>query len=308
MKILFFGTAEFAVAALEALLKSKHKVAAVITQPEKEKGRGLKVLPSAVEERAKAKELKVEKFEDVNSQSALKSLKAHNADMFVVVAFGQILSNELLEIPKLYSVNIHPSLLPNYRGAAPIQWAIINGEDTTGVTIAKINEALDSGDIISQKKVFIDEEDNSATLSNRLSHIGAELLMEALDGIEKDTILPIVQDSSRATYAPKLKKENGLIDWHEDAQSIANKVRGLSPWPSAYTYLDGKLLKVLEATVSSTSNDTVSSIIRADKKGILVACGTGSILITKLQLEGKKPLKTDEFLRGKPIKPGKTLE
>lgn len=305
MKIIFFGTSEFAVPPLEALVNSRHQVVSVVTQPKKQKGRGLKVLPQAVEEEAQKYDLRVSRFENINSKQAEEFLKEQEAHIFVVVAFGQILSKEVLEMPHFYSMNIHASLLPKYRGAAPIQWAIINGEERTGITIMRMNESLDKGDIITQRELEIGEDEDAASLSRRLSLLGAELLIQTLERIESNDVRFTPQDESKASYAPKLKKENGLIDWKKDAVSIKNLVRGLQPWPSAYTYLDGKLLKILEVSVSAGVKDEVcGSIIQSSEEGISVACGEGAVLVKRLQLEGKRPLTAAEFLRGRPLAKG----
>lgn len=305
MRIIFFGTSEFAVAPLEALLKSRHRVASVITQPKKQRGRGLKVSPQALEEQAQKYGLKVLRFEDINSKQTEEFLKKQKAELFVVVAFGQILSEAILEIPSSYSINIHASLLPKYRGPAPVQWAVINGEKKTGITIIRMNEFLDKGDIIAQKETAIGEDEDAASLSRRLSLFGAELLIHTLDKIESNDVKFTPQDETKASSAPKLKKEDGLIDWKKDAVSIKNLVRGLQPWPSAYTRLDGKLLKILEVNLSAqTEKAAAGSIIRSGGEGILVACKEGAVLINRLQLEGKRPLTAAEFLRGRPLKKG----
>lgn len=302
MKVIFFGTSEFAVKPLEAILNSSHEVLAVVTQPTRPRGRGLKVLPQAVQECAGRHNLKILKFDNVNSKEAIDSLKKEAADIFVVVAFGQILSKEVLGSPELYSVNIHASLLPKYRGAAPIQWAIINGEKKTGVSIIRMNESLDKGDIITQQGLDIDEDDDGLSLSEKLSNLGVELIIKTLGVIESDDAKFTSQDEARASYAPKLKKDDGLIDWKKQALSIKNLVRGCSPWPSAYTYLDGKLLKILKVSISTEREyHKPGRIIDADEAGISVACKGGIILIKRLQLEGKRPLDAAEFLRGRPF-------
>ena len=301
MKIIFFGTSEFAVPALEALIKSSHQVAAVVTQPKRQRGRGLKVLPLPVEEAAQRAGLAVLRFEDINSKEAMESLKEQEAQVFVVVAFGQIFSKGVLEIPTRYPVNIHASLLPKYRGPGPVQWAIINGEKKTGVTIMRISRPLDKGDIITQEELEISRDEDAGHLSRRLSCLGAELLIQTLDKIGSDEVKFITQDESKASYGPKLKKESGLIDWEKDAVSIKNLIRGCLPWPSAYTYLDGKLLKLLEVSVSGPAKgQSGGEVISGSEEGILVACGEGALLIKRLQLEGKRALTAAEFLRGHP--------
>ncbi|NQT89737.1 MAG: methionyl-tRNA formyltransferase [Candidatus Omnitrophica bacterium] len=308
MRIIFFGTSEFAVPALEALIKSSHEVVSIITQPKTHKGRGLKVLPQPVELYASKKGLVVRKFEDINSKEAFEFLKEQEAEAFVIVSFGQIFSKEVLEIPALYPINIHASILPKYRGAAPIHRAIINGEKRSGVTIMRVSVKLDHGDIIFQKELAIGDDEDAASLSARLSSLAAPLLIETLDQIAAGSAPSTPQDDPAATYAHKLSKEDGLIDWSKDAPSIKNLVRGCSPWPSAYTYLDGKVLKILKVDISEgAKGKKQGSVIETTDKGIKVSCGKGAVLIERLQIEGKKPLAASEFLRGRTIPEGTVL-
>jgi len=303
MKIIFFGTSEFGVPALEVLLNSRHEVASAVTQPRKQKGRGLKLLPTPIEAYARKHNLKLLQFEDVNSKEAVDALRSEGAEICVIAAFGQILSRELLTIPGFYFINIHASLLPHYRGAAPIQRAIINGDTRTGITIMRVSEPLDSGDIITQQEIEISGDEDSLSLSRRLSVIGSQLLVKVLDSIESGNVEFRPQDESKATYAAKIRKEDGLIDWNRGALSIRDKVRGCYPWPSGYTYLDGKLLKILDVDIAAeVEGAKPGSIIDADEQGILVACKKSAILIKRLQLEGKRELAAAEFLRGRPIK------
>jgi len=303
MKIIFFGTSEFGIPALEALLNSRHEVVSAVTQPRRERGRGLKLLPTPIEAYARKHNLKLLQFEDVNSKEAVDLLRSEGAEICIVVAFGQILSRELLAIPELYFINIHASLLPHYRGAAPIQRAIINGDTRTGITIMRVSEPLDSGDIITQQETEISEDEDSLSLSRRLSNIASQILIKVLDSIESGDVEFKPQDESKATYAAKIRKEDGLIDWNKGALSIRDKIRGCYPWPSGYTYLDGKLLKILDVDIASEVEDAKpGSIIGADEQGILVACKKSAIMIKRLQLEGKRELGAAEFLRGWPIK------
>jgi len=308
MKIIFFGTSEFAVTALQALIKSEHDISFVVTQPRKERGRGLKLSPTEVEAYTQAEGIEASACKDVNSAEFIEHLKKSKADIFVVVDFGQILSDELLAIPKLFSLNIHASLLPKYRGAAPIQRAILDGEKETGVTIMKITRQLDSGDIITREKVGIEKSDDSVTLRTKLASMGARLLLSALKKIDNDDMVCTKQDESKATYAAKIKKEDGLIAWVGPAKKIINQVRACRPWPSAYTYLQSKMLKVLKAEVLDKAKSAQpGSVMEAKKDTIIVACKDARILITELQLEGKKPLSAAEFLRGYPLPEGKIL-
>jgi len=303
MRVIFFGTSEFAILPLEALIKSRHELVMIITQPKKQRGRGLKVLPTPVESYANDNNINVVSYENVNSKRSISALKEKEADLFIVVDFGQLLSEELLSIPKLYPINIHASLLPKYRGAAPMQYAIINGDRETGVTIMKIIEKLDSGDIIAKRSHRIEDKEDLQRLRHELSQLGAELLVETLDKIDGGDIEFIKQDESMVTYASKLKKEDGHIDWNRDAFSIENLIRGAFPWPSAYSYLDGKMLKIYEA-VSTKENleKPPGCIVGADDEGIVVSCKSGTLLVKRVQLEGKKILEVSEFLRGFKIK------
>ncbi|MDP2928672.1 MAG: methionyl-tRNA formyltransferase [Candidatus Omnitrophota bacterium] len=307
MKIVFFGTSEFAMTVLHRLIDSKHKVLALVTQPDRQKGRRLKVSPPPTKVLAMTRDIPVYQPLDASGKDSAAYLKKPNADLFVVVAFGQILKKEILEIPKIFSVNIHSSILPKYRGAAPTNWAIINGDRTSGVTIIKMNEKMDAGDIILKKEMAIDPDDTNITLSERLATLGADALEETIELIESGRIKSVKQDDSAATLAPKLKKEDGLINWKEPAINIHNKVRGLLPWPGAYTHFKDKVLKILKTEVLESENDKGSSgevvdIIR--HKGIVVKTGEGCLLIKYVQIEAKRPFDTDAFLCGHKLELG----
>jgi methionyl-tRNA formyltransferase len=310
MKIVFFGTSEFAIEPLKALLASKHRVLALVTQPDRKKGRNLKLSPPPTKMLALAHSIPVYQPVNASGKDALEYLKSLSADLFVVISFGQILKKEILSIPRLYAINLHGSLLPKYRGAAPTNWAVINGDKTTGVTIIKMNERMDEGDIITSADVGIDEEDTNITLTEKLSATGAKLLLETIGKIEggPKEFSFMKQDLSRATYAPKLKKADGLIDWSIAAQEIHNRVRGLLPWPGAYTYYSGKALKILKTVLGNlpdaktTAPGEVIDIVK--DKGIIVRTGSGSLVVSRLQLEGKKAMHADSFVRGHKIEPG----
>ncbi|MDP3791482.1 MAG: methionyl-tRNA formyltransferase [Candidatus Omnitrophota bacterium] len=307
MNIVFFGTSDFALGILHRLIDSKHKVLAVVTQPDRQKGRALKISPPPTKVLAETKDIPVYQPIDASSEESLNYLKTLGADLFVVVAFGQILKNEVLKIPSIYSINIHSSLLPKYRGAAPTNWAIINGDTKSGVTIIKMNEKMDEGDIILKKETVIDTEDTNITLSEKLSDLGADAVLETMDLIRAGTAKLVPQDAGQATYAPKLKKDDGLIDWGEPALNIHNKVRGFLPWPSAYTHFGKKILKILKTEVLDIGNRDVQNgeVIDIPKhKGIVVKTGAGSLLIQYVQIEGRKPFDTDAFLCGHKIQPG----
>lgn len=307
MNIIFFGTSEFAMPILRRLIDSKHAVLAVVTQPDKRKGRRLKLSPPPTKVLAQAKNIHVYQPDNASSKDSLEYLRRLKADLFVVAAFGQILKKEVLEIPKNYSFNVHCSLLPKYRGAAPTNWAIINGDKTSGVTVIKMNEKTDEGDIILKKEISIDAEDTNITLSEKLSDLAASSLMEAIELIESNKVKLTEQDDSIATYAPKLKKKDGLIDWDEPALTIHHKVRGLLPWPGAYTFFKDKILKILKTEVAqelkeNAKNGEVVAILK--HKGIAVKTGSGNLLIQYVQIEGKKPFDTDAFLCGHKIEAG----
>ncbi len=301
MNIVFFGTSEFAIEPLEALLGSRHKVVALVTQPDRERGRNLKLSPPATKVLALSKGIPVYQPEDASSIDSVNYLKGLHADLFVVISFGQILRKNVLSVPKLYAINLHGSLLPKYRGAAPTNWAVINGDKTSGVTIIKMNERMDEGDIILTREIRIEGEDTNITLSEKLSELGAEALIAALDLIEKKAAAPEKQDDSKATYAPKLKKEDGLIDWNEPAAVIHNKVRGLLPWPGAYTHYSGKILKILKTETLDAGLEDLETGEVADiskDRGIVVRTSSGDLGIKYLQLEGKKDMDADSFVRG----------
>ncbi len=312
MKIVFFGTSEFAEVILKELLKSGHDIPLVVTQPDKKKGRSLKLMPSPVKALAISEGIRVLQPENASSKESQEMLGKIGADLFVVVAFGQILKYDILSIPKYYSINIHSSLLPKYRGAAPVNWAITSGEVKTGVTIIKMNEEMDAGNIILKKEIPIESDDTAITINEKLAEIGAKAALEAIEliGAKKERF--VRQEEGEVTFAPRLKKEDGLIDWAEGAEKIANKVRGLIPWPSAYTYLDGKLLKIWKAepceypAARTAKTGEVVNIVKGS--GIAVKTGSGCLLVQYLQIEGKKILDADAFLRGHPIQKGMILK
>jgi len=307
MNIVFFGTSEFAIVALHRLIDSKHKVLAVVTQPDRQRGRRLKVSPPPTKVLAETKGIPVFQPDDASGRDSIEYLKKLDAGLFVVVAFGQILKKEALDIPKHCSINLHGSLLPKYRGAAPTNWAIISGDTSSGVTIIRMNEKMDEGDIILKKEIAIDKEDTNITLSEKLADLGSDALIEAIDLIETGGAKYAKQDNGQATYAPKLKKEDGLIDWNEPAAVIHNKVRGLLPWPGAYTDLSGRKLKILQTEVMPQTHKEAGSGEVVDilkHKGIVVRTGKDELLIQYIQIEAKKPFDTNAFLCGHRIEPG----
>ena len=299
LKLVFFGTPEFAVAPLEALLESQHEVIAVVTQPDRQSGRGRRFHPCPVKAAAEEAGLEVLQPRRVIEPEFMNKLKQLNPSLIVVVAYGQIFSRTLLDIPSRGFINVHSSLLPAYRGAAPINRSLINGDTETGVTIMLLDEGMDTGDILLQGATSILADENASMLHDRLAGLGAKLLGKTLDMLRSGSWSPVPQNHEQATYAPMLKKKDGLILWDRDARSIANQVRGMTPWPGCYTYLQGKLLKIHWAVpVEREAGVPPGKIISASQKGIEVATGKGSLLIKDVQLEGKKKMATEDFLKG----------
>jgi len=305
------GTPELACASLKALLESKEvEVTAVVTQPDRPKGRDLKLQASPVKELALQFGLPVLQPERARDEAFIGELRQLEPELIAVAAFGQLLPKNLLELPRYGCLNVHTSLLPRYRGAAPIQWAILNGDAETGVTIMKMDVGLDTGDILTQERTPIRDEDTSETLHDRLAQIGAGLLVRTIPDYTAGKLVPRPQPAEGMVYAPKIKKEAGLIDWKRPARAIWNRVRGLTPWPGAYTFLQSagprRLLKLWGAEVSDGSG-TPGQVLKADKNGIVVACGAGALKIGKLQLEGGRRLNVQEFLAGHELMPGAVL-
>jgi methionyl-tRNA formyltransferase len=306
MRIVFMGTPEFACPTLKVLIERGEQVVAVVTQPDRPKGRGQQTLATPVKLLALEHGIPVLQPMKVRHPDAIEEIRALKPDLIVVVAFGQILPKALLEIPTCGCINVHASLLPRYRGAAPLNWCIINGEAETGVTTMLMDVGLDTGDMLLKRTTPIDPDEDTSSLHNRLSGIGAELLAETIDLAAQGLLAPKKQDDALTCYAPMLKKEDGLIDWGKDAPGIKNLVRGMTPWPGAYTYLDDKLIKVYRVQSASGSGGP-GEVLAAGRDGIEVACGEGSVLIYELQLEGKKRLPAAEFLAGCKLAPGAVL-
>ena len=311
MKIIYMGTPDFAVAPLEAILKAGHEVTAVVTQPDRQKGRGREVQYSPVKECALSYGIPVLQPLKIKEKDAVEELRKYPADIFVVAAFGQLLSEEILNMPRLGCINIHASLLPAYRGAAPIQWCVINGEEKTGVTIMQMAKGMDTGDILLQKEVVLDEKETGGSLFDRLMETGADLIVEVLPKIEAGELTPVVQKEELATYAGKITKDMGNIDFAKSAVTIERLIRGLNPWPSAFTHYKGKILKIWEADVVSecanAENPVPGTVIAMDKESFTLATGEGALRIRSLQPEGKKRMSCAEFMRGYEVKVGEAL-
>jgi methionyl-tRNA formyltransferase len=310
MKIVFMGTAELSCASLEKLA-GQFSILAVVTQPDKPKGREMKLQFSPVKILAEKLSLPVLQPAKARDEKFISELRGLQPDLIVVVAYGQILPQSLLDLPKFGCVNVHTSLLPKYRGASPIQSAILNRETETGVTIMKMDAGLDTGDIISQARTPILREDNSQTLHDRLARLGAELLVETIPDYVAGKILPRPQPIEGASYAAKIKKEDGKIDWNEPAEKILNRLRAFTPWPGAFTFLPPEpkpqLLKIWKAEIAEKSG-AAGEILSADKNGIVVACGKKSLRILELQREGGRRLSAQEFLAGCALEVGKRFE
>jgi methionyl-tRNA formyltransferase len=303
-RLLFMGTPEFAVPSLEMIIKAGYPVVGVVTQPDKPKGRGRRLQSSPVKELAEANDLLVLQPERVRDDTFLQIFRGLNPDLVVVAAFGQILPGEILERPELGCINVHPSLLPKYRGAAPLNWSLICGEKTTGVTIMMMDAGVDTGDIILQEETPVAEGETCDGLHDRLAGMGANLLLNTIHQIEAGTATRTPQDHQQATYAPRLKKEDGRIDWGKDADEIVNFIRGLSSTPGAYTSLGGKVLKIFrEEAEPGQVAEVAGQIGAAKKKGVPVAAGKGCVYLQEVQLEGKNRLMIHDFLRGYHLPP-----
>lgn len=308
MRVLFMGTPDFAVNALEALIQSEHEVVGVVTQPDKPKGRGKEMQFTPVKECAVKYNIPVFQPAKVKTEEGVETLRSFGADIFVVAAFGQILSKEILDMPKYGCINIHASLLPKYRGAAPIQWAVIDGEKQSGVTIQQMNEGIDTGDILLKSVVDLEPKETGESLYEKLSKAGGELILQVLPMIEAGTIEPEKQDDSKSTHAGKLTKALGCIRWEKSAEEIERLVRGLNSWPSAYTSLHGKTLKIWEAEVGEQSAEgkpgTIAAVTKTD---MIVNTGNGQLILKTVQLEGKKRMAVRDFLLGYKVEKGEAL-
>ena len=306
MKIIFMGTPDFAAASLEALIDSRHEIQAVVTQPDKPKGRKGELTPSPVKVIAKREGIKVYQPLKVRDEEFVKTLRAYNPDVMVVVAFGQIIPLSILEMPKYGCVNIHGSLLPKYRGAAPIQWAVLDGEKETGITTILMDEGIDTGDILLKKTIKIDTDETSGSLFDKLMALGAKTILETLDELEKGSLTPTKQEESPTAYAKMLTKAMGLIDFTKSAKELDCFVRGMNPWPSAYTLLSGKTLKLWKVRAVDGSGKA-GSVIDIDKESFTIACGEGAIEVLEVQLEGKKRMSAGDFLKGSTLNIGQEL-
>lgn len=312
MNIVFMGTPDFAVPCLEALIKSGENVTAVFTQPDKPKGRGYKLTSPPVKELALQNNIPV--YQPVSlkkggdAEAAMAKLKELSPDLIIAVAYGKILPKEILDLPK-YCINVHASLLPKYRGAGPIQWSVLNGEKETGVTTMLMAEGVDTGDMLIARKTAIGENETASELHDRLSRLGAEVLLETIEAVKNNTLSPVPQDDSLSTHAPMLTKDMCPIDFSKTAQEVHNQIRGLSAFPCATAVLDGKRLKVYRSEIVKGSYADVPCGTVVNAKDFTVSCGDGNcVRFTEIQAEGGKRMKTADYLRGKPVEQGALLK
>ena len=304
-RIIFMGTPDFAVPTVQSLLDGPDELVAVVTQPDKGKGRGKKIAPPPVKKAALAAGVPVLQPVKIKTQAFRDELAAYRPDLFVVAAYGRILPALLLELPPLGCINVHGSLLPKYRGAAPIQWAVINGETEVGVTIMKMDVGMDTGDILLPARLTTDPDETAGTLFSKIADLGAKTLRKALDLLREDRLAATPQEHDKATVAPMLTKEHGLIDWGRSAGELHCWIRGLDPWPTAYSFLDGTRFRFFKPeVVPGPGGGTPGTLLRADRKGLLIAAGRDAVLIGEIQPEGGKRMAVEAFLCGHPLQPG----
>jgi methionyl-tRNA formyltransferase len=310
MRIVFMGTPDFAVPCLKALMEQKHDIVAVVTQPDRAKGRGKKLAPPPVKVVAEEAGIPVYQPERIKTAEFTELLRSFKPDIMIVVAFGQILSKELLDIPPLGCINVHASLLPKYRGAAPINWCIINGEKVTGVTTMYMDIGLDTGDMIIKKEIAIGDSETAGELHDRLMELGALVLSETMELLAEGKAPRTPQDNAAATYAPIMTKALGRIDWSKPAEEVRNLIRGTYPWPGAFSTYDSKVFKVFSAELldTDTSSSKPGTIARVEKDRMVVDCGTGRLGITELQFENEKRMSVEAYLRGHEIEAGAILQ
>jgi methionyl-tRNA formyltransferase len=305
VRIVFLGSGAFAIPSFEALLEAGHEIAAVVTQPDRARGRGQRLAPPPLKPAALARDVRVLQPRRVKEPEAQQALRALAPEVQVVVAFGQILPKSVIEIPPRGTVNVHASLLPRYRGAAPIQWAIVNGEPVTGVTTMLIDEGLDTGPTLLRAETEVAPRETAAELEPRLARLGAGLLVETLRRLAEGSLQPVPQDHSRATLAPMLRKQDGRIDWARGAQEIDRRVRGFQPWPGASTTLRGRELKLLRASPEPDGPGTPGEVVAAGHDGIVVACGSGTRLrLLEVQPESRRSMSAAAFAAGARLLPG----
>lgn len=308
MKAIFMGTPDFSVPVLDALVKAGHEVLAVVTQTDKPKGRGKEMQPTPVKEAALKHNIPVYQPLKVREEDFVEKIKEMKPEVIVVVAYGQVLPKSILDIPKYGCINVHASLLPKYRGAAPIQRVVLDGEKVTGVTTMYMEEGLDTGDMLLKEEITLDEKETYGSLHDRLKELGGPIAVKTLKALEDGTAVRIKQNDEEANYAKMIKKSMGKIDFNDEAVVIERLIRGMNPWPSAYTSFNGKTLKIWDADVIEKEYDGVpGEIVEIDKDSFVIKTGKGALKILSLQLEGKKRMDTDAFLRGVKIEKGVIL-
>lgn len=319
MKVIFMGTPDFAVSTLSAIAEAGHEILLAVSQPDKPKGRGKQLQFPPVKQWAVEHDIPVYQPKRIKDPEAVEYLRGFDADIIIVAAFGQILPKEILEMPRFGCVNVHASLLPKYRGAAPIQWAVINGDKVSGVTTMQMGVGLDDGDMLMKKTVELAADETGGSLFDRLAVLGGELCVETMKGLEEGTITPVPQDPREATHVGMIQKSMGRMDFTQSAGALECLIRGLNPWPSAYTYMDGKMLKVWKAAVAedlphqTEENPVIAEhpvpgmVCRVDKEGIWLLTGEGYLILQEVQLEGKKRMAAADFLRGHELAVGTVL-
>ena len=309
MRILFMGTPDFAASALKSLINAGRNVVGAVSQPDKPKGRGHKIVPTEVKTAAMEAGIKVYQPETLKDNALMPVLDELKPDVIVVAAYGKILPPYIINYPKYGCVNIHASLLPKYRGAAPIQWAVINGEKVTGVTTMKMDEGLDTGDILLMEDTEIGEYETAGELFDRLAVMGGELIIKTLDALEAGFVTPVPQNHAEHTYAPMITKETGRIDWTKSAKEISKLICGMNPWPLAWTTYKGEALKICEARTECGSAGQAGEILSLDKgKGLKIACGSGAVYVKTAQFAGSKKMNIEDYARGHEIEIGAVLK
>lgn len=307
MRIIFMGTPDFAVPCLDALVENGYEVVAVVTQPDRPKGRKGELTPSPVKQAALRHNLTVLQPEKVREADVLDEIEKLDADLLVTAAYGQLLPKRLLDMPRLGCINVHASLLPRWRGGAPIHRAIIEGDKESGVTIMRMVQKLDAGDMISRVVLPIEDTDTAESLFHKLSEAGAKLLIETLPSIEAGTITETPQDEALVTYSPELSRDDERIDWTKDARRLFNQVRGLNSWPVAFTYMDHKVMKIWQARIQEEKSEPKAApgtVVDVTKDAIIVQCGTGTLALTEIQPAGKRRMMVTDYLRGVKLAPG----
>lgn len=310
LRIIFMGTPQFAEISLQALLDGPDKVVAVVTQPDRAKGRGKKMQEPPVKILAKARDIPVlQPTMDIRSEEFQNGIASYQPDLIVVAAYGRMLPKKLLELPPLGCINVHGSLLPKYRGAAPIQQSIINNDSEVGVTIMQLDEEMDTGDILCRARILPDPGETAGSLFIKLAALGSDTLLRAIRGLKEGTLLPTPQDKALATYAPMLKKEDGLINWQQDAVKLEALIRGLDPWPTGYCFFNGKRLRLFKPEVVYLDPGVeAGTVLQADEAGLVIACATNALKINEIQPEGKKRMITTDWLRGANLPAGTSLQ